>query len=403
MSSYLEKKLQNKKRILYLVGGFHVGGTERHLSQILPELSEDFDVIVVCLGQDGPLSKKIKEKGILIHFLTQRPLLNIPKIAGVSLLIRNILTVLFLLRKYKPVAIHSFLGAPTIVAGVVSRFFPKIKFIASKRNQLSRPDSFWKEGVFEKWALKKANLVLAHSTEVQRELIEIGVSSKNTLLIHNGIRGSNFLRNLSVRNAYREQHSWDEAVTFTLVANLIPYKGHEFALRAAADLKTKNLPQRWKLVFVGKGDQEYTNQLLSFVTDLELENCVDFLGYQSNIEQILQASDVGMLLSKHEGFSNSILEYMASSLPVIATNVGGNKDSVIPNETGYLVEQNDTEKLTSYMSELILNTDRRLQLGSIAKEKVETDFSLTGMFAKYRDMYDMVLNNSPDRDSGNAR
>ena len=101
-------------------------------------------------------------------------------------------------------------------------------------------------------------------------------------------------------------------------------------------------------------------------------------------------ADIGILTSNEEGLSNSILEYMSYSLPVIATRVGGNVEQILNNKNGFLVEKNDDIKLSQRLEELIKNKLMRKKFGRVSKKIVKEKFSLETSFKKYKKIYSEI-------------
>lgn len=101
----------------------------------------------------------------------------------------------------------------------------------------------------------------------------------------------------------------------------------------------------------------------------------------------LAAADVGILPSHQEGFSNSLIEMMASALPVIATRVGGNIDAVVDGESGLLVPAKDAAALAEAIARLHGDAALRRSMGDAARSRVGERFSLDACVAGYVDFY----------------
>lgn len=393
----------SRLRILFFVGGFSSGGTERHLSQILPALKDNgWDLSVLMFGDDGPMSNNIRDAGIEIIPAPKSSWCRIPKVGGVVTLFSQFLFSLKTVSKIKPDVIHSFLGMPTILGGGAGWVFPCVKVISSKRNQMSRPDSFFKEGMLERWALRRADCVMAHSSEVFKELESVGVKAHKLKLVHNGINVTEYSNDELRRADLRSKFGWsNQEVVFIQTANLIPYKGHEFLLKALGKLSRRDNKLRpWRVVLVGQGTSSYTKKLQQIVNRLDLDGAVEFLGMRSDISSLLEASDVGLLLSAHEGFSNAILEYMASCKPTIATNVGGNKDAVEDEGTGFLISYENEEALAIKLGIFLQDTDKLLNMGYNARRKVEDDFSMTKCIEGYESIYSSFIKHTLSKVTG---
>jgi sugar transferase (PEP-CTERM/EpsH1 system associated) len=114
-------------------------------------------------------------------------------------------------------------------------------------------------------------------------------------------------------------------------------------------------------------------------------------GERHDIPEVMGMLDCFVLPSLAEGISNTILEAMASGLPVIATDVGGNADLVIPDITGQIIPRNDQEALAHQIVGLANDPDRANQMGQLGRKRVEEKFSMTAMVATYLSTYDKLL------------
>ncbi|WP_018962770.1 glycosyltransferase family 4 protein [Coprothermobacter platensis] len=175
----------------------------------------------------------------------------------------------------------------------------------------------------------------------------------------------------------------DEIVIIT-IAELIPRKNHEQVLEALAILKEKN----FHYLIVGNGESE--EKLKTRVRQLGLQDKVQFLGFRKDIPELLAASDIFVLTSKHEGLTRAIMEAMAVGLPIIATNVRGNRDLVINRENGLLVELDDIEGTTKALETLLRSPQLRKKLGSRSKELVQA-YDLKNVLPMMEEIYDFYL------------
>jgi glycosyltransferase involved in cell wall biosynthesis len=130
---------------------------------------------------------------------------------------------------------------------------------------------------------------------------------------------------------------------------------------------------------------------------------VRFLGHRPDIEQVFAALDVFVLSSSSEGLSNTILEAMASGVPVVATRVGGADELVEEGRTGLLVPPGSPEALAEALRDVGANASRRAAFGRAARERAESVFGLARMIGDYRDLYlDLAPRARPTRDAAVA-
>jgi glycosyltransferase involved in cell wall biosynthesis len=138
---------------------------------------------------------------------------------------------------------------------------------------------------------------------------------------------------------------------------------------------------------VGDGDDSAMRALVP----TELSKNILFLGRQNKVESIMNICDIGVLATDvkyhAEGISNALMEFMALSKPVMATNYGGSVELVIDGETGYLINAYDHQQLAARIGELLSNDSKRVALGAASKARVETEFSIDKMIASFYHEY----------------
>jgi glycosyltransferase involved in cell wall biosynthesis len=114
-------------------------------------------------------------------------------------------------------------------------------------------------------------------------------------------------------------------------------------------------------------------------------------GALAEIPDVMRAFDVFVLPSQGEGMSNTILEAMASELPVVATDVGGNRELIQTERTGFLVPAADPGALSNAIGRYFDDPQLMLQHGGAARVRIEAEFSIDRMVASYTELYDSLL------------
>ncbi len=175
------------------------------------------------------------------------------------------------------------------------------------------------------------------------------------------------------------------------VLRLQPVKDPMNLVRAFVKLlaRTPRLRARARLALVGDGPLyiEVERELMrAGVRDL-----VWLPGARNDVAQLLRGFDAFVLPSLAEGISNTILEAMASGLPVVATNVGGNSELVAEGETGALVPRSDPDALAQALGLYLEDAATAARHGRAARERVEREFSLEAMVQRYVAVYDDLL------------
>jgi glycosyltransferase involved in cell wall biosynthesis len=124
-----------------------------------------------------------------------------------------------------------------------------------------------------------------------------------------------------------------------------------------------------------------------------LENESFFIDNCGDVPRLLDASDICVLSSRTEGFSNSILEYMAARRPVVATNVGGAGEAIREGENGFLVASDDDAAMANRLLELLENPSQARVFGERGRAIAEEKFSTAAQLGKTLELYDRLLQN----------
>lgn len=147
------------------------------------------------------------------------------------------------------------------------------------------------------------------------------------------------------------------------------------------------LIQQCKLVIIGDGPCR--TELEHLAQSYQLDSKIIFAGNRSDVAQLMQNLDIFVLPSLAEGISNTILEAMASGLPVIATSVGGNSELLPPNlHASNLIPSNDAPALAFALIRYLQSSEARLTDGALLKKHCQQHFSIARMVERYRTLYD---------------
>jgi sugar transferase (PEP-CTERM/EpsH1 system associated) len=166
------------------------------------------------------------------------------------------------------------------------------------------------------------------------------------------------------------------------VGRLDPIKNYDLLLKAFDKINSKN---KIRLIIVGDGPER--KHLENLKNKLSCRDRIVFMGERKNLNEILRWLDIFVLPSKNEGMSNTILEAMATGLPVIATKVGGNPELVSNNITGLLISNGDVEELRQAITYYLENPKAIKIHGKRARIETECRFSLEKMIKKYEELY----------------
>ena len=172
------------------------------------------------------------------------------------------------------------------------------------------------------------------------------------------------------------------------VGRLDPVKNHAALLKSVRAIldRRSELGTVLRLTIVGDGPQRAA--LESMTRELGLQGKVEFTGTRDDTADLMRTFDVFVLASMNEGISNTILEAMATGLPVLAARVGGNPELVVPDVTGLLYDPADGEGLTAGLTRYVDEPALRDAHGRAGRERVLANFSLESMIQRYLEIYD---------------
>jgi N-acetyl-alpha-D-glucosaminyl L-malate synthase BshA len=145
---------------------------------------------------------------------------------------------------------------------------------------------------------------------------------------------------------------------------------------------------------VGDGPDRYECERLT--RELELQKHVLFLGKQDGLVEILSASDLFLMPSQSESFGLSALEAMSCGLPVISTSVGGLPELINHNETGYIAEIGDIDRMARYAMDLLTNERKYQEFSQKSRERAVKDFDISIIVPQYEQYYQEILEDRGD-------
>jgi glycosyltransferase involved in cell wall biosynthesis len=150
--------------------------------------------------------------------------------------------------------------------------------------------------------------------------------------------------------------------------------------------------QNARFVIVGEGrDNSIKTDLDRLAQALGITDRMVFLGYREDLVPIYAMFDVFLLTSSREGLCNSILEAMSLGVPVVSTDVGGSRELVVHEQTGFLLNHGDIEGIASAVLALIENEPLRLRMGQAGRERIDQEFSFGSRLRKVEDLYEELI------------
>lgn len=229
------------------------------------------------------------------------------------------------------------------------------------------------------------NNIIAVSKAVERLLINELGSLEKIKLIYTGIDPDNWiLKETDFRDEFKIDN---ETILLTSTARFSKEKGHEFLLRSISVLKENFNNKDINFKFILVGDGELLDPMIQLSKNLNIYEDIIFTGFRDDISNILNSSDIFICMSEKEAFGISIMEAMASGLPVISTDSGGTGEIITNGKTGILLDFNDIESLSISMSSLIQDRELRDFYSETGLNLIKNKFSLDQTISKTYDLY----------------
>lgn len=284
--------------------------------------------------------------------------------------------------------VHTFFETSNTWGGIVAKLSGAPRLVSSRRDMgiLQSP----KHRLAYRVINRICDRVLTVSEMVRRQCVEgEHIDPAKVVRIYNGME---FEQVAAVREAadLTSLGIPADAPVITTVANIRPVKGIDIFIRAAA-LVLREFPQTYFLVVGAVNEPDTAAELLQLARSLAIENNVKFSGLRDDVLQILRRSKVFCMLSRSEGFSNAVLEAMASEVPCVVTRVGGNPEAIDEGVTGYLVPSEDFAAAADRITYLLRNPEQAARIGRAAREVVRTRFSSERMISDLTQFYESLV------------
>ena len=350
------------------------GGMKTHLLALLAGLDTTRFTPVVLCPQGTPIYKDVERTGVRVIPLNIVDGLKPISDVKAALALRKIL------KELKPDIVHIH-GAKAGLVGryaVMSKRRPKViltyhSFVCDERTGPLQRKLY---AFFERFFLKYTDRIIAVSQALKDELVaDLRLPNDLITVIYNGIE---FVDNLKI--SYNVPR-------IGMVSRLAPQKGVEYFVRAAA-LVMAQYPQLSVSIV---GDGPYKPNLRALATSLSINEGVDFLGYKSDITEVLSTLDILVLPSLHETFGLILVEAMSQKVAVVASRTGGIPEIIEDGKTGLLTTPGDPHDIAEKIIRLIENRDYARQLSEAASESVRRRFTLERMVGETQSVYESTV------------
>jgi L-malate glycosyltransferase len=349
------------------------GGTEHLVVQICKRLPPEFGTVVCCLDAEGEWAADLKARGIEVRAL-RRPAGFRPQVGR---------AIARFAAEHDIDVLHCHQYSPFVYGRIAAMWNRRLKIVYTEHGRLSDAPPSWKRRLVNPLLSRFDGSIVAVSHELRDFMIESRFPRDRVRVIHNGIEPEQAATALDRRRARRLLGLDDHSFVVTSVARLDPVKDLMTLLEAFAVVRAR-VPSA-RLVIVGDGPER--QRLAERADRDDLAGSVRITGYRSDVRALLPAADVYASSSISEGVSITILEAMATGIPVVATAVGGTPEIMSDGSDGILVPSRDPARMAAAILSLADDHRRRRALAAAARRRLEAWFTIDRMVDDYARSY----------------
>jgi glycosyltransferase involved in cell wall biosynthesis len=376
-----------KPNVLLFIDSFAQGGTERQVVQLTRLLGESarYHIHLACLSREGVLRAEVERLGFT----------DIPEFPLTSFYDRNMTTQLRRCAAYLRersidiVETHDFY---TNIFGMFAASLARTSVRIASRRETEGTKSGTQKWV-ERRAYNLAHAIVANAEAVRQELIRDGVPGGKILTIYNGMDTTRVAPRHDLERAgalaLLDLPPVGERRFVSVVANMRHAKKDQATFLRAARIVREAVPEA---AFVLAGEGELKESLREQAAALGLAAHAFFTGRCAHVPELLAVSEVCVLSSSGtEGFSNSIIEYMAAARPVVATDIGGAREAIVEGKTGYIVPPGDERAMAERIIALLRAPEEARRMGERGLQVVKDKFSCAAQVERVEGLYEQLL------------
>lgn len=369
------------KKILFLTTGLNYGGAENQVVQLCKGLkSRNYEVQLVSMIKPIAYVEQLEAIGVKVHSLSMRPGVPDP---------RAIFRLKKIIQTYKPDVVHSHMVHANLLARM-TRLFVKVPCLICTAHNINEG------GKFREWLYRitdsRCDMTTNVSQEAVNRYIEVKAAPKSKITwVPNGINLSAF--DFSAREetgmSIRGELGLQDEFVWLAVGRFVPEKDYSNLITAFSMLLS-NHPHSVLLIAGDGAERQMVERLCE---SLQMEKRVRLLGIRDDISRLMQGANGYVMSSKWEGLPMVLLEASACGLPIVATDVGGNKEVVYEGINGYLVKPSNSVQLAQQMRRIMEHSGHeRQEMGSRGHDYVKEFYNIDHIIGRWERLYEQMAN-----------
>ena len=362
-------------RILHIIPSLDRAGAEKQLVLVVQGLRErGFDAHVCALTRGGPHRRSLESAGIPVEVLGKR--WRVDPVA-MGRLVRHV-------TRLRPDLVHTWLFAANAYGRVAARLAGVGRIVAGERC-VDRWKS-WHQLAIDRRLVRWTDRIVTNSPGVRDFYVQHGLPAEKFTVIAGGVPVHE--RSAESRSALLAELGLPAAARLIgAIGRLWPQKRVKELIWAAELVHL--IDPAVHLLVIGDGPQR--RMLERFTSLLQADRHVRFLGERDDVGRILSHLDVCWLGSQYEGLPNAVMEAMAAGVPVVATDIAGNRDLVVPGETGFLVPVAARRERARVTDRILRDPQLARRLGEAARKRVRAHFGVERMIDEHVALYEELL------------
>ncbi len=362
-------------RVLLIIPTLERGGAGKQLTMLASGLRrQGIDPFVCVLTRDGPLRQTLDENSVPVKVTGRRWKVD-PR--AYWQLRKHI-------KRIAPDVVHTWTFEANAYGRAAARAAGVKHLVAGER--CIDPGKRWHQLAIDRRLAKQTSCIVTNSSGVRDYYSKHGIPASKFEVIPNGVEAVTLDRDQRQqrRAALRENLGLpQDAKIQVTVGRLCSQKRIKDTIWAAELLKVIRADSH--LLIVGDGPQRKILQ--RYARLVEVDDRVHFLGQREDVPQILSGCDCFWLASAYEGQSNALMEAMAYGLPVVATDIAGNRDLVVDGETGFLVPVGDRAAIARQTQLLLEDTPLARNMGEAGSQRMREEFTVQQMIDRHVQLY----------------
>lgn len=385
-------------RLAMLVTRMDIGGVPDHVMTLLDGFGPTIKVTLICDHIHDQHRKEVEALGIDIVLLPMQ------RLAGGVSDIKALRGLRKILNEGEYDILHTHTSKAALLGAIIGATTRSIKVVNTAHNlgYIALPER-WKKAIFWVYDRFISTVGIDATVTVSQIVADTArdaylIPAKKLHVIQNGIRTAKFEKPNKGQNLRKEFIGKSNGPVIISVARLVWFKGLDTLIDAMPKVVDRHSSA--KLVIVGDG--ELREDLEAQVKALNLSDSVIFVGERDDVPDLLAAADLFVLPSVSEGLPISLLEAMASKLPIVATRVGGIPELVIDGETGRLTKSGDVAGMSAAMLSLLADTSKCKEAGNAGHARMMEQFSQSAMVVATENLYQKLCRKARRKETFDA-